>query len=176
MFILLEKSSIIKLESVARKEGANMAEMLTVAKYFNELNLAQFGENMDQMKMHKMMYFSQRESLMLYDKPLFDDVFQAWKFGPVLPIVRKEYTTGSMFAKVKGMLTLEEKDLVQSVYKRYVNYSAWDLSTLSHVEVSWKNAREGLRPEQVGKRPMRLSDIKVDATKERLCRLGVVLS
>ena len=81
-----------------------MAEMLSVAKYFNKLNVAQFGENMDQMKMHKMMYFSQRESLMLYNKPLFNGKFQAWKFGPVLPAVRKEYTSGRMFSKVGGCL------------------------------------------------------------------------
>ena len=74
------------------------------------------------------------------------------------------------------MLTGVEVNLVQDVYNRYVNYSAWELSTLSHVEVSWKNARKGLSPEQAGRKAMRLSDIKVDATKERLRRLGVVLS
>lgn len=152
-----------------------MAELLSVAKYFNELNMAQFGENMDQMKMHKMMYFSQRESLMLYDQPLFNENFEAWKFGPVLPAVRAEYTSGRLFSKVLDNLNEQEKELVQSVFERYAKYSSWDLSTLSHVETSWKNAREGLSPEQAGKQVMRLSDIKVDAAKERLRRMGVLL-
>ena len=48
-----------------------MGSTLAVAKYMNELNLQKHGCNMDEMKMHNMMYFSQRESLMNTDNPLF---------------------------------------------------------------------------------------------------------
>ena len=65
-----------------------MADTLAVAKYLNELNVQAHGENMDQMKMHKLMYFSQRESLMKLNNPLFDELFEAWKYGPVLVSVR----------------------------------------------------------------------------------------
>jgi len=52
-----------------------MSRTLTVAKYLNELNVHKHGCNMDEMKMHKMMYFSQRESLMITDNPLFGGRF-----------------------------------------------------------------------------------------------------
>jgi len=88
-----------------------MSRTLTVAKYLNELNVHKHGCNMDEMKMHKMMYFSQRESLMITDNPLFGDAFEAWKFGPVLRSVRDEYKFHHMFESVTDSLSTKEKKL-----------------------------------------------------------------
>ena len=52
-----------------------MSKTLAVAKYLNELNVERHGCDMDEMKMHKMMYFSQRVSLMNTINPLFVDSF-----------------------------------------------------------------------------------------------------
>ena len=141
-----------------------MEKTLAVAKYLNELNLKKYGCNMSEMKMHKMMYFSQRESLIVNDNPLFDSEFEAWRYGPVLTDVRAQYSLGLLFKK--------ESD----VYERYSRFSAWDLSTLSHSELSWKQAREGLRPEENCNKKMSLSAMRVDAKREVLKRKGVVLA
>lgn len=119
-----------------------MAETLAVAKFLNELHVKKHGNAMDQMKMHKMMYFSQRESLMIFGSPLFDEEFEAWKYGPVLIGVRNEYQTGHMFEGNYKTLKDKEKKLVNSVFKRYDEYNAWQLSTLSHAEHSWLQARK----------------------------------
>ncbi len=119
-----------------------MSKTLAVAKYLNELNVERHGCEMDEMKMHKMMYFSQRESLMNTNNPLFGDSFEAWKFGPVLRSVRNEYKRNHMFESVNETLTEEEKRLVEYVFERYDSFDAWDLSSLSHEEFSWKQARE----------------------------------
>ena len=153
-----------------------MGSTLAVAKYMNELNLQKHGCNMDEMKMHKMMYFSQRESLMNTDNPLFDDLFEAWKFGPVLRTVRNEYKSGNMFAFVNERLDKEEQKLVDSVFERYDSFNAWDLSSLSHEEFSWKQAREGLAPNENGKRKISLSAMRVDAKRELLRRRGIVFA
>lgn len=153
-----------------------MAQTLAVAKYFNELHMQKHGCVMDQMKMHKMMYFSQRESLMVSGNPLFDDLFEAWKYGPVLVSVRAEYLTGHMFDGVYDELSCSEKELVESVYKRYDEYDAWQLSTLSHAEHSWLQARKGLAVGAAGHEKMSLTAMKADATREFLRRKGVVLA
>ena len=153
-----------------------MGSTLAVAKYMNELNLQKHGCNMDEMKMHKMMYFSQRESLMNTDNPLFEDLFEAWKFGPVLRTVRNEYKSGNMFAFVSERLDKEEQKLVDSVFERYDSFNAWDLSSLSHEEFSWKQAREGLAPNENGKRKISLSAMRVDAKRELLRRRGIVFA
>lgn len=153
-----------------------MAQLLAVAKYLNELHLGKHDCVMDQMKMHKMMYFSQRESLMISGEPLFDGDFEAWKYGPVLTEVRSEYMTGNMFSGTYDTLTGEEKQLVDDVFKRYDKYDAWQLSTLSHAESSWLKAREGLRMGESGRNKMSLSVMRVDATREKLRRQGVVFA
>ena len=153
-----------------------MANTLVVAQYLNYLHKPKHTKDMDQMKMHKMMYFTQRESLMLHRSPLFDGEFEAWRYGPVLTQVRSEYLTGNMFAGYYGELEEAEKQLVTSVFERYDNYSAWDLSTLSHAEYSWQQARCGLAENEQGHEKLRLSAMNVDATREFLRRKGVVFS
>lgn len=143
---------------------------LHVAKMLNELFKSENGSDMDQMRMHKMMYFVQRESLMYNKEPLFDSEFQGWKYGPVLVEVRSEYATGDMFCSVPDVLSEEAKKLVESVYQRYKNMSPWKLSSLSHGELSWKCSREGLAAEDNGTVALKLSDMRVDAARELLRR------
>ena len=59
---------------------------MCVAKVLYDMYYAEKGVHMDEMKMHKLMYFSQRESLMYNKEPLF-----GWKYGPVLTEVRSEF-------------------------------------------------------------------------------------
>ena len=153
-----------------------MAQTLAVAKYLNQLHLNKHKCSMDQMKMHKMMYLSQRESLMISGNPLFDDEFEAWKYGPVLVNVRNEYLTGHMFDGEYEELNETEKKLVESVYNRYDEYNAWQLSTLSHAEHSWCQARKGLAAGEAGNEKMSLTAMKTDATRDFLRRKGVVLT
>lgn len=156
--------------------GDYMAETMAVSKYFNELYVKKHGSNMDEMRMHKMMYFSQRESLMIFDSPLFCDAFEAWRYGPVLVSVRNEYLSGNMFSGDYTTLNDCEKGLIESVFNRYDKYDSWSLSTLSHAEFSWQHARRGLSYNDASHEKMALGAIKVDATKEKLRRMGVVLS
>ena len=153
-----------------------MAELLAVAKYLNKLHHDKYGYQMDQMKMHKMLYFLQRESLMISDRPLFDGDFEAWKYGPVLPGVRNEYITGNMFSGVYDVLSEHEAQLAKEVFDRYDSFSSWQLSALSHSESSWLAAREGLKMGESGRKKMNMSAISVDATREKLRRQGVVFA
>lgn len=153
-----------------------MNKTLAVARYLNELNVNRHGCDMDEMKMHKMMYFSQRESLMNTNNPLFGDLFEAWKFGPVLRSVRNAYKCNHMFESANATLTEDEKGLVASVFERYDSFDAWDLSSLSHEEFSWKQAREGLAPNENGSQKLSLRAMRVDAKREMLRRKGVVLA
>ncbi|RGS25727.1 MULTISPECIES: Panacea domain-containing protein [Clostridia] len=81
----------------------------------------QNGVHMDEMKMHKLMYFSQRESLMYNNEPLFDGVFYGWKYGPVLKEVRSAYMSGTLlknfFEKVSGdTMILLNSDFIEKFF------------------------------------------------------------
>lgn len=147
-----------------------MENTLSVAKMFNRLYKAENGVDMDQMRMHKMMYLVQRESLMYNNTPLFDAQFQGWMYGPVLVEVRAAYSNGTMFKKAPGNLSKEAQELVKSVYHRYNKLSSWQLSSLSHGEVSWKHSREGLDADVHGSVPLKMSDMRLDAARELLRR------
>lgn len=109
-----------------------MADVLVVANYLNVLYKEKYGYNMRQQTMHRFLYFTQRESLMLNNKPLFPDSFEAWKYGPVLPVVRQEYLSEHLFTVKYHSLTHAEQELVKSVFARYHSFNDWDLCTLSH--------------------------------------------
>lgn len=147
-----------------------MENVLSVAKMFNTLYFSENGTNMDQMRMHKMMYFVQRESLMYNKKPLFDAQFEGWKFGPVLVEVRNEYNSGNMFKSAPDNLSTNAQEFVKNVYQRYNKMSSWQLSSLSHGEFSWKHAREGFSANENGSRQLELADMKLDAARELLRR------
>lgn len=144
-----------------------MEKALAVAKVFYDKYKEQ-GEDMDEMKMHKLMYLAQREFLMDHtDEALFDGNFHGWKFGPVLNCVRKEYRKNKkLFSNIDGTISDESMEIVNKVFKRYGSMSSWKLSTLSHGEFSWKASRAGLKIGENGNRKMKNSAIRIDALKE----------
>lgn len=143
-----------------------MENTLNVAKYLYDTFLERFKQPMDEMKMHKLMYFVQRESLMFNKRVLFDESFLGWKYGPVLLSVRSEYLKDSRFSSVNGSVSNETKQLVNNVLDRYGAVSSWKLSSLSHNEFSWKCARKGLSASDNGNVKLAVNAMKVDAARE----------
>lgn len=147
-----------------------MENTLCVAKVLYDMYYEQKGVQMDEMKMHKLMYFSQRESLMYNNEPLFDGTFYGWKYGPVLKEVRSAYMTEALFSDVKGQVSEKTKKLLKDVLERYGSLSSWKLSSLSHEEFSWKKARTGLKADDDGNVKLLLMAMRVDATRELMNR------
>ncbi len=50
----------------------------------------------DEMKLHKLLYFTQRECLIQKGEPMFDAQFEAWKYGPVMVQIRQHYKNDSL--------------------------------------------------------------------------------
>lgn len=55
-----------------------MERVIDVAQYIFEAYKKESGHIIDEMKLHKLLYFSQRESLALLNKPLFNEPMQGW--------------------------------------------------------------------------------------------------
>ena len=68
----------------------------------------------DEMKLHKLLYLSQRESIIVTGEPMFSAPFEAWKYGPVVVEVRDLYRKEALNE------TLTEKEL--EVYKPVFDY------------------------------------------------------
>lgn len=150
-----------------------MENTMGVAKALDSLYYEKNGKHMDEMRMHKLMYFAQRESLMYNKEPLFDATFYGWKYGPVLKEVRNQFKKDlnlEELTKLKDSVSDNTKKILESVFDRYGSLSSWKLSALSHEEFSWKMARSGLNYEDNGDVPLSLNAMKVDAQRELVSR------
>lgn len=150
-----------------------MENTMGVARALDSLYYEKNGKHMDEMRMHKLMYFAQRESLMYNKEPLFDATFYGWKYGPVLKEVRNQFKKDlnlEELTKLKDSVSDNTKKLLESVFDRYGSLSSWKLSALSHEEFSWKMARSGLNYEDNGNVPLSLNAMKVDAQRELVSR------
>ena len=147
-------------------ESAIYFAKYVVSRYRNE-----YGVPIDEMKLHKLLYFAQREALIQLGRPLFNEPFFAWKYGPVLVAVRnyiKFY--GAITPQVVYGVENEYQQIFDKIFSQYAGKNSWSLSRLSHGEYSWQNARMGLGPIDNCDRPMSIVDIKVDAHRIKLRR------
>lgn len=136
-----------------------MIDVRTAAKYLIQRYEQESGGTMDEMKLHKLLYFTQRESFILLGKPMFLDKFEAWKYGPVMPCLRKahwECQAQSVLSKDSEYIPVLEDTL-----RRYSPMDSWTLSNISHGETCWQKAKD----KEVGFSPVEIetSDIEYDA-------------
>lgn len=136
-----------------------------IASHFSTQFRKKFGAEIDEMKLHKMLYLAQRESLIRMGRPLFSENILAWKYGPVVVEVRRAYHSGSI---PKSLMTdgvpHAELDILDYVFNTYAEKNSWSLSRLTHAEYSWQHAREA-DPIENGDCVMPIADISLDARR-----------
>lgn len=157
-FALLVKSS--RMEEI-------MERAIDVAQYIYEEYKKISGKSIDEMKLHKLLYFCQRESLALTNEPMFSDEFEGWKYGPVCRPIRTCYTEDGMFSSDIRKLSFQNAYIVKNIILQYGAYESWKLSELSHQEISWKESRKGIPDGCNGCVKLKLEDIREDAKKVR---------
>ncbi len=144
-----------------------MEKILDIAQYIFDEYLKISGTKIDEMKLQKLLYFAQRESIAITGEPLFKETFEGWKYGPVSRMVRSAFTEDEGINDETHEPSLEAMYIVKNVIYTYGEYASWKLSKLSHKEISWQNARKGLQPEENGNQVLNLDDIRKDAEKVR---------
>lgn len=152
-----------------------MATAVAVAKVLDELHSKDHhGKRMDKLRMNKLLYFVQREALIRNPKePIFPELFQGWRFGPVLTEVNDmypPYSKKSPFTAVTDTVTRKEKKLITYIYNLYSQYPSWELNQLAEMEFSWKNSRTGIPLTENGNEIIPMDAIRVDAIRERMLR------
>ncbi|MCI8526903.1 MAG: DUF4065 domain-containing protein [Oscillospiraceae bacterium] len=144
-----------------------MVTVVDVAAYVIEKYEALTGEQLSEVKLHKLLYFIQRESLALAGYPAFRGAFEGWKIGPVSPDVHNNYFEGEITCKTNAIPD-EVQYLSNNIIFEYGALASWKLTEMSYRETSWENSRKGLTPCEKGYRQLILDDIREDAKKVRL--------
>lgn len=143
-----------------------MEKIINVAQYiFNEYKRVT-EEIIDEMKLQKLLYFSQRETFAILNQPLFNEVFEGWKYGPVSREIRTVFTEDGINAQTEDIKS-ESKYIINNIIQEYGALASWKLSALTHKETSWLNSRKGLKKEENGNVKIKMEDIREDAKKVR---------
>lgn len=140
-----------------------MEKILNVANFIFEEYKKISGVAIDEMKLHKLLYFAQRETIAILNEPLFKEPMEAWDYGPVSPKVRLAYTDNGLVGDNFKPISNQHAYIVKDIILQYGCYTSWKLSEMSHQEISWLNARKtGSKRAQ-----MSLEDIREDAKNVR---------
>lgn len=146
-----------------------MEPVKDIAAYLCRRYQRDFGQYIDEMKLHKLLYFAQREALIVTDAPLFAEEFQAWRYGPVMVPVRQLYRNGSLRQAAKARDITAYAPIFDYIFATYATKDSWSLSAITHGEYSWRKARCGCAPTDPCGASIPTADIRVDAirVKER---------
>lgn len=144
-----------------------MEDLMNIASYVYNRYYREFNTIIDEMKLHKLLYFAQRESLVENNTPLFSEDFYGWKFGPILKPIRTAYREN--FFKKSIPIDVEKRieTIMNKIFEKYAGKDSWNLSRLTHGEYSWQQSRIGIPNGENGDVIMKLEDIRVDANRIR---------
>jgi len=105
-------------------------------------------------KLHKLLYYAQAWSLVWDERPLFEARMEAWANGPVAPAVYKlhrgRYSVRNWPQGDPQALDRDAAETIDAVIDFYGRKSSTWLSSLTHQEDPWKDARGDLLPGQPG--------------------------
>ncbi|MGP1411633.1 MAG: Panacea domain-containing protein [Peptoanaerobacter stomatis] len=131
-----------------------MLNSINVAKTLYESYFNKYNKYPDEMTMHKLMYFLQKECLISDSRFLFIEDFYSWEYGMILKkAVRQFYYPvkhdengnkiknpkfDNLYKDIESYKDTHLSNLISTILDKYGGYSAWELSALSHRENSWK--------------------------------------
>lgn len=101
------------------------------------------------LKLQKLLYYSQAWHLALLKQALFEEDIEAWVHGPVVPKLFRKYRD-CKWSPIPDPGVNNAPPFVahlEEVWRVYGNLRAFDLERLTHSEDPWKNARNGLPPD-----------------------------
>ena len=123
------------------------AKVLDVAQYAS----TRIPRDSTYMKLQKIVYYSQVESLVHYKRPLFQEKILAWRAGPVVKELFNKHRGYRYLSNIPlgevAKLSMEQKSCIDWAIGKYGNLDGDILSHLTHVENPWNEAREGLPPD-----------------------------
>lgn len=111
-----------------------MYSALDVARKFLEVAGKSDDSSITPMQLIKLAYIAHGWSLGLFGKPLLKDSIEAWKYGPVIPVIyHKVKKFRDKPVKLSGQAPRFDDDHEQLISEIYKVYKKWDGISLSHL-------------------------------------------
>lgn len=147
-----------------------MLDVIKVATYIYDRYMAEYRERIDQMKLHKLLYFTQRESFIQIGEAMFEAQFEAWKYGPVMVQIRELYQADLLNQTPTKKEIEPYQDVFDYVFANYASKDSWSLSVLTHGEKCWQIARKGFDQDAQCDVLIKTEDIELDAKRIKMRR------
>ncbi len=102
------------------------------------------AEGVTPLKLQKFLYFGQSASLALYDKKLFKEDIEAWKYGPVVPTiyhkfkVKPNHPIQNVSGAYKKITDKGTQEFIKGIWELFDKYSAGELVEITHNHAPWK--------------------------------------
>ena len=118
-----------------------------------------YGDTLTNLKLQKLLYYTQAWYLAFNDDPLFDEDFEAWIRGPVMPSVWRKFKE----FKHRPIVDVDVNDRakgehinahITEIFRVYGSMSGFDLERLTHTEAPWKDARAGISHDKPSRTPI----------------------
>jgi len=117
-----------------------------IADYFIWL-ANDIGSFVSNLKLQKLVYYAQAWHLALYDCPLFDEDFQAWIHGPVIPELFEKFEHFG-WQPINSDVHPDLPDAIvkhlEEVADEYFSCDAYLLEKMTRAELPWQQARGDL--------------------------------
>ena len=139
--------------------------MKEIASYVCERYMKEFGKQIDEMKLHKLLYFIQRECIIQTGEPMFNESFAAWRYGPVIVSIRQFFKNDKLHDIPSDAIINKYKKVFDKVFQQYAPKTSLSLSSLSHSEYSWQKARGSSGRDERCDTLLDIEDIKKDAER-----------
>lgn len=96
------------------------------------------------LQLQKFLYYIQGANLAVNGESMFDNLIEAWKYGPVVPDVYYWYNENLSNA-IRGVeigkentLSREEEIIINAVVELLISVNPWDVVKETHKEKPWK--------------------------------------
>lgn len=134
------------------------------------------GASATQLQLYKIVYFAHGWHLAAGRGPLIVQQFEAWKYGPVVRVLRESFShygrnpisakaerfdifTGE-FIPTENIENKDDLDFISNIVDSYYKYDGWHLSEITHEAGSpWDRVWNSETP--VGKLALRLDDSEI---------------
>lgn len=140
-----------------------MEKVAQIASYIIDRYKKQFGEMVDEVKLQKLLYFTQLEAIIRTDQPVFDAEFRAWKFSPVIIEIHERYNADDLHEELAAEGKEQWKECFDYIFQEYAPKTTSSLIGHSHCQKSWQRARVGYGKYDRSDVPMKMSDMYEDA-------------
>lgn len=118
-----------------------------VANYFIRL-ANETGSYISNLKLQKLVYYAQAWHLAIHGTPLFEEDFEAWVHGPVIPALYQQYRDFGWKPILKDVeqpsFSEDVQNFLQEVAEVYFACDAYELERMTHHEDPWIKARSGI--------------------------------